>query len=101
MNNFITPQQTPMVFTYQDILKMYSDQFLGQLLTISIIVFLFDVYVIYYTKDWNLPSWKEVSEKNNPKLWKAKILKGLSNVCFPITLYYLIIIIGIKTGWYV
>ena len=90
------------VLTYADILDTFKDGFLNQLLSISIFLLVFDLYVLEYTRNWNLKPWIYVLEHPEEKgLVKAKILRSFAMACLPAALFYIVLIIGYKTGWFI
>jgi hypothetical protein len=88
-------------FTYGNILKSFSHAFLDQMLMLSVISLLFNLYVLYYTTGWKVVSYYDIfSGKANKKEIKAKILVSGSFICALTSLYYPIIIFGQLSGWY-
>lgn len=100
INGYIEPKTIEL--TYEDILKQYSDGFLDQLLKINIIIFAYIGFVWWHTRDIEVPSWIEYlkTENKDKKILNLMILKSGSFIALLMSLFFILIVIGQKTGWY-
>ena len=89
-------------YTYGDILQQFTDAFITQTLTINLIIFAYTTYVLYYVTGWETPSYFDIikgGDKITKKAVKAKILHEGAFICWMLSLYYPLIIIGHLSGW--
>ena len=89
--------------SYADILQAYGDGFIDQLLRISIGIAIFNIYVFFYTRDMDTIPWKEYIETHSTdrQMLSMMILKSGSMIAMILSLFFPILIIGYKTGWYI
>lgn len=93
----------PAKISYSDILALYSDGFLDQLFRISIFIAAFNAYVFFYTRDLETMSWRKYIETKSTdrKMLSVMLLKSGSLIALILSLFFPILIIGYKTGWYI
>jgi len=102
MENFNGFKPKEIELTYTDILQQYSDGFIDQLFKINIVIFAYLGFVWWYSRDIEVPSWMEYlnTEKKDKRVLNLMILKSGSFIALIMSIFFLLIVIGQKTGWY-
>ncbi len=101
INATIFSPGTVIQYTYGDILQLYSQSFLNQMLLLSTISFLFNLYVAYYVAGWHVVSYNDILQgKCTIDELKDKIISSGAFICLLTSSMYPLIIIGQMTGWF-
>ena len=88
-NQLINPFKPSYIYTYEDILNSYSDGFIDLLFRVSLVYLGFQLVMMWYF--WNF----------EPKSDKDKWVRLSLWVSFPVSLFFPLIIMGYKTGWFI
>ena len=85
----IDPFRPSYTYTYEDILNSYSDGFIDLLFRVSLVYLGFQLVMMWYF--WNF------EPKNDKEKWVRLALW----VSFPVSMFFPVIILGYKTGWFI
>lgn len=102
LNTTFNPSQNYQL-TYADILNIMSDQFINQLFMISVFIVLMNLYAFMYLRRVETPSYMDLANgmEVSTDMKGMMLLKSFSTISLVLSLFFTIIIVGYKTGWYI
>ena len=103
MNETFKPEMLNYQLTYADILDTFRESFLNQMLFISVVLVLLNLYAFMYTRRLETPSYMDIANgvEITTDIKGMMLLKSVSTISLVVSLFFPILIVGYKTGWYI
>lgn len=102
LNGTFDPYQD-YTLTYANILDKMSDGFIEQLFRISIAMVILNLYAFMYTRRFDTPTYVDLARgmEVSTDIKGLMLLKSCATISLVLSLFFPILIIGYKTGWYI